>query len=566
MLNHLITVTMIFNCLYSFISSTRNRISVFWILISVLTPVQVFPEASSRLVVRVVDEHGKNTPARAWLEVEGRRIFQPVSPDTVTVYEKDRSFSFNDGFTMELPTGNAIVHIEKGKEYVPVDRSVLLEAGPAIEQTIQLKRWVDMPAEGWYSADMHVHLGQDNPRILEQLALADDVHLMPVFTYWLRGRGETWEAEWPDESYPTPLEIDDRHVMTRNNIEIERIGRNAVPGGAIGATFLYNLQRPVSAVENGEYFPTDAFLCRAAQAHSPEVVLDSDKPSWAETVIGAALGALDTIQVCHNHYHRTQTLPGGWGMIGPLTVGESNMATGDDLFYRTNNLYYRLLNCGFRLAVSGGSAIGVMEVPTGYNRVYAQVDGRFTAAKFWEATKSGRSFATSGPMLTLQADGHGVGAALSRSSENISPINLTTRVRSIDGLESLQIVHNGIVVGSLNLAGKEPTPVLDETLRHALILRRSGWVAARALFRAPDGLLRQAHTSPIYITVDGKPIVFAEEALYMLRWVAVLDSIARENPGRFPSKSVQESVLADYEEARAVYAQILVDARRHWAD
>ncbi|MCZ6674816.1 MAG: CehA/McbA family metallohydrolase [Verrucomicrobia bacterium] len=521
---------------------------------------------SSRLSIRIVDENGTTTPARAWVDVNGQRLFEPSDPDTVTPYARDRSFSCDGSFIMDTPAGNVVVHVEKGKEYLPVDLLIEITPGETVEKTIRLKRWIDMPSEGWYSADLHVHLGQDDPRILRQLALADDVHLVPAFTYWLRGRGETWESQWPDVSFTKPIEVDSQHFITRNNIEIERIDRDSIPGGTIGATFLYNLNLPVTAQVNGEHYPTDAALSRAAQAHSPGVVLDSDKPSWAETVIGAALGALDTIQVCHNHYHRDSTIAGGWGMIGPLAAGESNMAVGDGLFHRTNNLYYRFLNCGFRLGVSGGSAIGVMPVATGHHRVYASIDGRFTAAKFWEAVKAGRSFATTGPMLTLSADGQIMGTTISRTSKDPQPIHLLTTVRSIESLESLQIVHNGRVVASLNLIKKDPAPVLEEELRHALLTNRSGWIAARVFYRAQDGLLRQAHTSPIYVSIDEKPIANIEDAQYMLRWIEVLEAIAREHPDRFPTKTEQEAVLANYDEARGIYSQIIRDAQDHWGD
>ena len=41
-------------------------------------------------------------------------------------------------------------------------------------------------------------------------------------------------------------------------------------------------------------------------------------------------------------------------------------------------VYYHLLNCGFRLPVSAGSASGVKASPLGYNRVYARVSGAFS--------------------------------------------------------------------------------------------------------------------------------------------------------------------------------------------
>jgi len=50
---------------------------------------------------------------------------------------------------------------------------------------------------GYYSADLHVHFGYDRLAVLEQLSLADDVHIVPAFTFWLRGTEPEWKAEWP---------------------------------------------------------------------------------------------------------------------------------------------------------------------------------------------------------------------------------------------------------------------------------------------------------------------------------------------------------------------------------
>ena len=95
---------------------------------------------------------------------------------------------------------------------------------------------------------------------------------------------------------------------------------------------------------------------------------------------------------------------------------------------------------------------------------------------------------------------------------------------------------------------------------------RSGWIASRAFYRAPDGLLRQAHTSPVYLLIDDKPTAFAKDATYMLRWIEILATFARDQPDRFPSSVVQQEVLLDYEAARERYKQILGDAERYWGD
>lgn len=538
---------------------------VFAMLAVKLVPAVTFA-ADGYVSVRIVDADGQLAPARAWVDVGGARLFKPETPDSVTPYARDRSFSCDGSFTMAVPSGPAVVHVEKGKEFVSVDVAVDIADGATVTKTIEMKRWVDMPATGWYSADLHVHLGNDNPRILKQLSLADDVHLIPSFTYWLRGAGELWQAKWPDAAFTQPIRINDRHIITRNNIEIERINRKAAPGTTIGATFLFNLNEPVTARSYGAHFPADAELCRVARRHSPDAVYDSDKPSWAESVIGAALGMLDTIQVCHNHYHRTTTGPGGWGMMGPLAPGESNAAAGDGLFHRTNSLYYRFLNCGFRLGVSGGSAIGVMDLPTGYNRVYTKIVGPLTADKMWMEIKAGRTFATSGPMLSLTVNDKTSGDTIAISSEVPHTMSVRTRVQAIEQLESLEIIHDGRVVASKQLLAALPAPTVNAELKFEVTPKRSGWLASRALFRAPDGLLRQAHTSPIYISVDKKPTASADDARYMLRWIDHLAEVANSDPTRFPHADARRSVLTIYEEARVKYEQIIEDAQTHWGD
>ena len=81
---------------------------------------------------------------------------------------------------------------------------------------------------------------------------------------------------------------------------------------------------------------------------------------------------------------------------------------------------------------------------------------------------------------------------------------------------------------------------------------RSGWIAARAIFAAPDGRLRQAHTSPVYIRVDGKPTASRKDAEYMIRWIDHLAEVAGTS-GRYRTDDQRSKVLAAFQEARGVY-------------
>jgi len=255
----------------------------------------------------------------------------------------------------------------------------------------------------------------------------------------------------------------------------------------------------------------------------------------------------------------------GWGMIGAEIEDEARDWGSDELMIRTNMIYYRWLNCGFRLAVSGGAAMGVMPVPLGHSRTYAKLDGPLTEANYLKALQAGRTFATSGPMLTMTVDGHEVGDVISRQSSTASPLKVRVQLRSVEPIDSLELVHDGRVIRQISLAGQSVSPVLDRRLEGNLTPQRSGWVAARAVYRAPTGRLRQAHTSPVYLLIDGKPIAYRRDAEYMIRWINRITDVSNE-PNRYERPSDQAESQALFLEARAVYERIAATARQAWGD
>ena len=494
-------------------------------------------------------------PCRAWVNAGGERIFKPVT-ESCTPYAKDRSFSCDGHFTIKVPAGKTIIHVERGKEYLPVDKEVVVGEDQTTEVDITLKRWVNMCKQGWYSADMHCHFGVRDLKVLKQLALADDVNLEPILTLWNHQRTGASDKAWPDWLRGPNVYADATHLVTLRNQEIERIGGAAFE--SIGALLVSGLTKPVEMPLRNSRYPCDVVLARMAKKASPQCVIDTDKPIWGQNVVGVALGLFDCVQVCHNHYHRESTMPLCCGMAGADIEDEQKDWGQDELFHRTNLTYYRFLNCGFRLAVTGGSAMGVMPVPLGYSRTYAKLDGPLTEANYLNAIRAGRTFATSGPMLILTADGLDSGAEIQYLANDNKPIAVKADLRSIQPIDSLEIIANGKVVKRINLSNRSASPVLTESLVLELRPKRSGWVAARCLFTAPDGRLRQAHTSPVYITVDGKPIASKQDAEFMIRWIDRLVQVS-EKPGRYRSDKQLAEVQAIFHKAKQIYQNIAAD-------
>ena len=534
------------------------------IVFSVMTP--AFPstiQADMGQISVVVHESGSRIPlpCRAWVSVGNKRLFRPATK-SCTPYEKDRSFSCNGDFVIQAPTGKAIIHIERGKEYLPVDKEITVKTNQTTHVVITLKRWINMSREGWYSADIHCHFGLDNPSVLKQLALADDINLEPILTLWNHQRTGKSDEAWPNWPTGSSFNADATHIITLRNQEIERIGGDAFE--STGALLMFGLTRPVKMPPGNSRYPCDAVLGRIAKETSPDCVIDTDKPIWGENAVGVALGLFDAVQVCHNHYHREATLRMGWGMAEPNEDGREDWGK-DELFHRTNLTYYRFLNCGFKLAVTGGSAMGVMPVPLGYSRTYAKLDGPLTEANYLKAIRAGRTFATSGPILILTANGQDCGAQIQYSTSHSQPIRIKAKLRSIQPIDSLELIADAKVIKKIDLKDQAPSPVLEESLILSHKPKRSGWIAARAIFRSPDDRLRQAHTSPIYITVDGKPTGSKTDAEHMIRWIDRLLEVS-EKPGRYPSDTERAEVQAIYNEARRIYKAIVRTTEQIWKE
>ena len=111
----------------------------------------------------------------------------------------------------------------------------------------------------------------------------------------------------------------------------------------------------------------------------------------------------------------------------------------------------------------------------------------------------------------------------------------------------MELVYNGAVAGTGRLSTNRLTGILEQNVS----IDRSGWVCFRAY--AQDGTL--AHTSPIYVTVAGKPTVSRDDAQYFLQWIDRLEAKLNER-SRIPSPALRTHVEGQLNAAREVYRKI----------
>ena len=82
--------------------------------------------------------------------------------------------------TLQLAPGTYDVKAFKGIEYLPVSRRIQVEAGAGKNLELRLFRWVNMPKEGWYSSDAHLHIPRPTADLNDHFSkwmAAEDLHV-----------------------------------------------------------------------------------------------------------------------------------------------------------------------------------------------------------------------------------------------------------------------------------------------------------------------------------------------------------------------------------------------------
>jgi hypothetical protein len=192
--------------------------------------------------------------------------------------------------------------------------------------------------------------------------------------------------------------------------------------------------------------------------------------------------------------------------------------------------WYGLLQCGLRVPLAGASGKDNNGMLLGGMRTYARLQPREELSyKHWiEAVRAGRTFVTNGPLLSFSVNGQEPGASV-RLSSGVRTVHVRAEGRSNVPFDQLEIIVNGKVVAETPASGAPAAAVLETEVP----LPSSGWLAARCrgerqVLQRPANQRVFAHTSPVYIQVEGQPTPvdgavlkrFVTELDRMLEWVA----------------------------------------------
>jgi hypothetical protein len=465
--------------------------------------------------VEVVDaEGGRPVPSRVSVRGEDGTWYFPeaTSPEGSAVPYRKQAIGRPDivemhatlsahPFVVRLPEGRYTLTAGRGKEYHP-ERIPFAVGDKPSAVVVRLSRWVDMAARGWYSGDTHVHraLGE-----LPNVMLAEDLNVAFPLVDWVR------EAFVPPvdrrgASFRDPgaaaIRVDPGHLIVPRNTEYE-IFSVAGKGHTLGAFFVLNHKTPL-----GLGVPPVTPVARRARREG--ALIELDKHNWPWSMALVPVLPVDLFELANNHVWETEFAFGDFGEAPAAEMKIERDAKGFtergwiDFGFKN---YYALLDCGFRLRPTAGTASGVHPVPLGFGRVYVRVDGGLDADPWLKGLDAGRSFVTTGPMLFVTLDGREPGHRFDQANPSPRDYRLAGTAESASPLDRIEVVLNGEVARTLRPGNRRTgRGGYESRFEASVTIEGTSWVAVRCFETIEGGRERFAHGSPFHVDVPGKPL------------------------------------------------------------
>lgn len=521
-------------------------------VVDVVPEERVYLRPMGELSLSVVDERASPAPARVSIIAQDGRAYAPEGAwmHADDGFDRDhaefeaRYFHTGGHATVTLPPGPARVLVWHGLEHETERRLVTVRPGETSELTVRLEP-LDLP-DAWRnraSGDVHVHMNyggtyRNTPEHLVRQAQAEDLDL--VFNLIVNK-----EQRVPDMAYfttaPDAASNDDVVLLHAQEFHTSYWGHMGLLG--LDDHYLMPDYSAYPGTWAASLYPDNATV--ADLAHAQDAAVGYVHPFLAPPPDPATDESL------------TNALP------VDVALGKVNYyeVVGFADHHASAAVWYRLLNLGFRVAAAGGTDAmanyASLRGPVGINRTYVSTkDAEEPAARRdgWLAgLKAGRTFATNTPLLGFSVNGRGPGESI-ELADGPHELAFSGFMRSIVPMEHLELVYNGEVVRSIELTGDRRSADLEGSVR----VDGSGWLLLRAWNDGSHPMVFDLYpygtTTPIYVTVVGKPPRSREDADYFLAWIARIRESAA-NHTDYNTLDERRAVLSHLAEARRIFEQ-----------
>ena len=403
---------------------------------------------------------------------------------------------------------------------------------------IDLAHDIEVRADGWVSADAHVHFLAPSTALLQ--AAAEGINLVNLLaTQWGDLFTNVTDLPWGHLADP-----DGDHLVVLGTENRQNVLGHL---GLLGARHPVMPMASAGPPEGRMAGALTALLadwadrCRGAGG----LVVAAHFPlPYAEVAADIVLGRIDAVEV---------------QAFAP-DLGDPGIAE-----------WYRFLSAGYRLPIVAGTDKMSAEVPVGAVRTYARLErDRPLGFEAWaSAIRAGRTFASSGPVIGLSVEGSEPGEVVHLPASG-GRLAVRADVRATQPVVGdLELLVNGRVV-----AATSARPAGDRLqLEEAIEVTSSAWIVARSrsesIIESAFASSMAAHTSPVYVEVPGRPLRPDPEDARVIEaviegartWVARLAAVADPAERRRMTGVLDEALHAFRQRAEQAPppAQLLVE-------
>lgn len=458
-------------------------------------------------------------PTAAKIRVVNTNSNEAYLPEKAIKTMPKRTYFYARGsYEIAVPPGRYQIEVVRGISHQAVIDYTEVGSGITHVHDIRIPVLKDLHSLGWFSGNTHTHyaleIDEDPDDRLRMVPPAEALDVS-VISYLIRN-----DSPYITNRYPVgrlPQFSRDGTIMDMG----EEARNNRTFGGfGYGHVLFLNIPKAVEPVstgllakeKNAPDFPTLSMLCAEARRIGGTTVW-CHNGSGIEAPVAAALGHMDAY----------------------------NLADGLEAEYAR---YYRLLNCGLRVPASSGTDWWIYD----HNRVFVQVEGGFTYESWIAGLRAGRTFVSNGPLLEFHVNGQGPGATV--NTTGLLRVSASAISRLPFG--RVEILYNGEIVAEQGAWNNT-----EAKLEREIEVDRGGWIAARVSggIKTHAGFTVFAHTSPVYVRVDGTPHRHAEAAGAFVDEIEGSMRLIHKNYA-FAKDADRALAIGQFDAGRAVFAKI----------
>jgi hypothetical protein len=403
---------------------------------------------------------------------------------------------------VDLPLGRVFVEVTRGYEVKPL-RSSFTVAAETEELTLEVERVLHWRADGWVTADTHVHFLSPQTALLE--GQAEGVNVVNLLA-----------SQW-GEMFSNVTDFDGKSTIGAKEFGgdgefLVRVGtenRMQVLGHISLLGYSGRMIQPLCSggpSESAIGDPQEVVMAEWAQRCIEQgglTVMPHGPNPQCERAADIVLGVINAMEMMTFNPFDVQ--------INPYGIAD----------------WYRYLNLGYHVPVVGGSDKMAASSLLGGVRTYAHLGERaFTYENWMAAVRAGNTFVTVGPLAELRVEGQMPGSTIQLPATG-GTVNVAWKVESTSlPIDAVEVVVGGLAVEQTN-TGKSLSASGTAEVR----IENSTWIGlrVRGSYRGEHGEIA-AHTSAVQVMVEGKPLFNQADAGAVLEQIegaiAYLDVLA----------------------------------------